>query len=1787
MAISVKTFINPLNCDEPAYEVPILYHPTSAGEICNGNGTTTNIYGDFANLADIATNSGTGNAGNSDICQEGMDVVFVVDYTGSMSNAISGVKQGINDIVTEIQSQSNGNYRLGLVLFDGTNAQLQNGYVGQSDFYADLDPTQKINTGNNVITCVEKMNLVGNQSTFATHLGYLDQPDGPAGMSLGAGTECGGVASYEVIQNSFAGQWRANVLKLVILITDDEPEEGFANGNTNGTDPTYFNNTLIPAADTNNVQVFSNIAEFTAGNQAVTANTLLYSSLSNGTTPAGQAYTGLDFTNNTWIDDMIDGITTLCVETTTYTCDPAPAGWYTDAPLAAGATIYYWDGSAWVASHDCQYTVTVDLIDNISNGSVDDIALNHPNQLDLDTFTFTGAPGSTHTATIGCTVDSGYTNLSVNVSNVSDTNVVTNTSVNNLTDEVTITVEIPTQDELNHSIQINGSATQVQRTVRFDVINNTNDNTNAVGGGQTPIGQVEIEVEAPGAWIDVSNIYSEDAKRYTFSGVSGDTHAVDVNFLPNPSDYTINVTSVTVSYFELDGSTSSTATTLGQTAIANLSLNGSYQVIPFDYTGNLEIPNGDVWVKVFVNADINQPIYRYTLHASDSITGATVSPAQQLFQGYTGSIHPFTVTANADSGYNNVSVNTANLNLTYNENAAITAGPTVNNGNTGAYGTVTMPAGGGQGGIILGGTADTISYDYVITIDDSTFSTASWLSPVTLTGAAGTSPSVVVNSFSNNNYTYNLTGIQSNQGILTASISNANSMAILLDLEGGMPVGGGSATVTLTGTENSLTYSYSLSIDTDTLVLGQWVTNPINLTGTFGQVLTGSFNFNEVPNNTYSATGVTSDDSANSSGTLGTGAADLFDVNYSVTMPSGGGSGELTITGANVTPTQYSYTVIYDGSNLSGGNNHTATPASQVLTGQTNSVQAFQIDLDPSPSYYVINIGGLNNIISHDGGGTDGTAPELVITGYNSTTNVIDAELTMPANGGTGYIQPKGSSTSPAVNFTVTASEFISNATLTSPSVITFTGIAGSGPYIGTYTVTPSSGWNVNIASALVGNSYNNSLTSSINNTASGAETVDITLSTMPVGGGSSGLSITGNSSQQSYTANMLWDESFNIENQGDWDNNNNNFTGNAGDQFSIDNTWRIQNNTTFYWASNTNVTVSGTNYPTANPFSLLSSQSPTSGTSARTTGTFTMPVGGGTWEFTMDGRTQTTSTLPTFTCKADFYSLFSTNPGSVGDTIQFTWDGGPAPSGLNLTTTPSTYQLGNQTYRADFTVPSGYSNAGDPFACQFNTTGTTTTTTKPDWTCADSEIYINPGAVGDIVTVFSRSKSNGLIFTIGGTNPAVYQNGTTNYLVDIDVNPNATQYGNAGTTIVCSVSGEGTTTTTSTADPCIACNDTLFLDVDEYTKGNGPGVANGVLVAWRGGSDVCQYGSSNVQLYYSSTLIGSYTNLGNPTLYNYNETRNAPTTQTQIGGTTGNNPPSYILGVTAGLDAGYYYITAQTSAGCTITSPTVHMAVENTSAESSNKYMYLWGVGCDGDASESTNWFSASQFVREQVLMVNPGTTLANGNPNVANAYTFTNNSGATNMLAGDGFNYFVPHTGVTKQYWGCTDVNVLRIKVDLNTAAGRAAFDSIGSGQAYEYSGDSLTFNSDLDGNIKFCGIAMPPRQHSIFGSSNGTWNYNNGKAFRFPGTIHMSNSQSGVGVAVSAPHLGTASQIKEDNATANPALTSSDWATCYGLAADCTPVLDDPKGGDRTISPSPGPGGGGGGEEISEIE
>jgi hypothetical protein len=74
-----------------------------------------------------------------------------------------------------------------------------------------------------VLTTMEVMSTA-NEISFKTQLDYLN-----GGMSLGRGAgavttgEPGDISLLEVIDNNFAGTFRSNVAKLIILITDDEP----------------------------------------------------------------------------------------------------------------------------------------------------------------------------------------------------------------------------------------------------------------------------------------------------------------------------------------------------------------------------------------------------------------------------------------------------------------------------------------------------------------------------------------------------------------------------------------------------------------------------------------------------------------------------------------------------------------------------------------------------------------------------------------------------------------------------------------------------------------------------------------------------------------------------------------------------------------------------------------------------------------------------------------------------------------------------------------------------------------------------------------------------------------------------------------------------------------------------------------------------------------------------------------------------------------------------------------------------------------------------------------------------------------------------------------------------------------------------------------------------------------------------------------------------------------------------------------------------------------------------
>ena len=1735
MAISVKTFINPLNCDEPTNEISVLYDASSAEDICNGLGSTTNVYayGGVSSLSALAQSGATGNAANEDICQEGMDVVFVVDYTGSMSNAISGVKSGINNIVSQIQSESNGNYRLGLVLFDGGSPS----YVNQSDFYADLDSTQKINSGGNIITCVEKMSAIGNQSTFATHLSYIDQPNGPTGMALGASTECGGTATYEVVQNSFAGQWRSNVLRLIILITDDIPDEN----------STYFNNTLIPATDANNVQVFSNIAQFT-GQGSTPVNTTLYSNLSNNTTPAGQAYTGLNFANSTWVNNMISGITTLCAETTTYTCDPAPAGWYTDAPLVAGATIYYWDGSGWTNTYDCQFTVTVDLVDNITNGSVDDIPLNHPNYSDLDTFTFTGAPGDQFTATIGCSPDAGYGNLSVTIDAVSNNSVITSSSVNNLTDEVTFTVTIPTNDS-SEAINIGGSAAILNRTLRIDVVNGTQDTQAAGGGGQTPFGYINPEPENTG-WTDVGSTYNTFADRKEFTAAPGTQYNITVDFMPDPVDYDLNVTSATVISTDLNGN-NGTGYQDGLNAIYGMNLTtGSSNP---QWSGTVTIPYSDAWVKFYVYGQVNQPNFRYTLHVSEDINGAQLQTGdnQHLFQGYTGQTFNFESLIENSAGYQNATATSVALNPLYDnsngfENDSITTGPTINSGNDGAEGVVTMPSGGGDGGIVISGSASAIIYDWVVTIDDSAWTSANWPTSVTFSAAAGTIPTAqTVAPLVDSEYTINVTGVSSSDSSIVPSVDNAGTGAITIEWDGAMPIGGGSSTITPTGTETVRTYSYDLNIVLDSPCAGSFASTSTTIEAAANSVTTGTFTYNQAADHTYSATNHALSDSGITDVSFVTPqASNLFSTNWEVTMPSGGGSGTITVSGASSVQTSHSYTVNYDNSNMAGGNNLTATPTAQVLTGTTGQVIPFTIDLDPSPSYYVIAIsGGVNNITTHDGGGSALSATELAITGYNATTNVISGELTMPLGGGTGYVRPKGGVTNPSYTYDITLVENINNVTC-SNNTHTFSGTYGTS-HSHTFDLVADPGYTYTIT-------YIQHSTGQISSSNVSGD-VQVDLSSMPMGGGSATVTVTGTSSQIIWTANMDWDEGGTIRNEGAWDDANNQFTGVAGSTHTLDNTWRTTNNTEFYSESNVALSISGTDYPTSNPFSGMSTTRPSSGTSSRTTGTFTMPIGGGTWSLSIDGSTQTT--LPAFTC-TDFDDLFTLASGNVGQALQYSWDSAPPPVGLNASFNPSTYQLGTQNYQASITIPSGYSNSGSTITCTFQATTTTTTTTKPAFTCADTAITIASGAVGETVVATIPSRAQ---YTIGSISPSTYQLGTQNYAVDVNV-PNNGDYSNGGSTITCFVQSTGTTTLPSfncddaqayisgnpsnatvgdavaagttngtyvsvspstyqggtntynititapsgysntgsnitcgvsfgpVTDPCQTCGHDYGGSYSSGVDGNGnptygatdslyifPDYApdrftnNGWITIIMGStSDVCQTPVSSLTLHKSSSANGTYTNLGTPTLWTWNE-RQYSQSVLYTGQHVGSyNNPTFI----GNLGKGYYYVQGMSN-GCLVQTPTIYLP--DTAIVDYNNYQYFYGVDCaNGDNSNGSNGVISSQDIicrlsgdtGNRFSVVNPGV-----NPNVDYAMAYAPNS------------------------YLYTSGEALRMKGYMGNNSGLGY--TIGGNHTYDLNHavlDGGSIASHIPAQVKLSGYAIKPRGWNI-GGDIANWNNSGG--------------------------------------------------------------------------------------------
>ncbi len=183
-------------------------------------------------------------------CIEGMDVVFLIDYTGSMGNEIDNLKLNIATIVQTIVIESGGDYRLGLVTFDEYSGNTNLRY-GTDVEYTSLPASQRYSNYNATadksqwITAFEAMAHQYN-TTFLSQLNKLNNA-----INLGSEAEIhepGGIG-FEKILNGIAGEFRENVSKLVILITDAQP--GGDDDSYDATDDNFLHTVGTAAANDN------------------------------------------------------------------------------------------------------------------------------------------------------------------------------------------------------------------------------------------------------------------------------------------------------------------------------------------------------------------------------------------------------------------------------------------------------------------------------------------------------------------------------------------------------------------------------------------------------------------------------------------------------------------------------------------------------------------------------------------------------------------------------------------------------------------------------------------------------------------------------------------------------------------------------------------------------------------------------------------------------------------------------------------------------------------------------------------------------------------------------------------------------------------------------------------------------------------------------------------------------------------------------------------------------------------------------------------------------------------------------------------------------------------------------------------------------------------------------------------------------------------------------------------------------------------------------------------------
>ena len=893
MALSVYRLNTQVECEEPANEIQVTYHATDVNTVCSGGGTSMSIFSDSTGTLNGITSgggSGSGSGAGTDMtggvtnpCNQGMDVVFVLDYSHSGHYAYWPIlkQQYTTYIGNKINTLSGGDYRVGIVTYEG-DTLLSSPAYSSAGFYQNLPAGQKISEnvpgGTHFITCWQKMTQANN-TTVSAVLNALDNSNSNSTAVDGSGDmQPAGRALLEVGTNEFAGQWRNGVAKFIIVLSSDDADETVS----------YMQNTVLPGAEQNQIQHIA-----LQKNNTGSSPSLAY--ICGATTPEGSFIGNLNLGGNNWAQvDLPNELTNDCSETTIYDCSPIAAGWYQEV---GDTTAYYYDGTNWTTSNDCNYQVTINLVNSGSNVSLDNIASDHTYYGDADTYFIDMPYGTQFTLTNTVSADSGYTFSDIDATSVitvagsgGTISVVTDSTDNSLL-VTAYQISGTVTADMTFNVLITASANQNPQTASIVVVSDVADPFDANGQNQTPSGGITIVKHTPSVnWSDVSESYAgKSSLSHTFSETPGTTCSWRVNLNPNPSDYTLNNISSTASY---------SSNTI-RTAVNGTTTTNSY------ITGSFTMPStSGHQIRYNIGGGSDQPDYTYSLTAQISSGGGSISgaPYSQTYTGYTGDQFNFSISIVGSTDVQIMQI------LSATESDSNISNVTINNVDFTITGTVTMPSGGGSGDVDIVTRTQGVNHTFSVIIQDPFTDNASYPGHQ-FTGQTGSSHSQTISlQNTDSNTTYTVTGVSDNSIPLTSSNSGTD---IVLSL-GSMPSGGGSATVTVTGSNVAKQYNYIVEFKRGSFTGSNpsWANTDaqsvyVTITGTAGSTQLASYDLVAPINGFFNAATVSENELALSNArrtydtslSYNNSSPNIANIQVEVAMPAGGGSGRVDVTG--------------------------------------------------------------------------------------------------------------------------------------------------------------------------------------------------------------------------------------------------------------------------------------------------------------------------------------------------------------------------------------------------------------------------------------------------------------------------------------------------------------------------------------------------------------------------------------------------------------------------------------------------------------------------------------------------------------------------------------------------------------------------------------------------------------------------------------------------------------------------------------------------------------------------